>query len=425
MKQIFRHLIGEFNGEYLKSLHHFHNFAISDLVDIFYYWSTVQWLPPGKGTADASEIRQQDVTGIAHIAGLFSPVVTSRFAAGSVRFAGPSEVAGKYSEQSIQSFLDGAIKYVANLEGHDISYYAKNYKVTRDDQGTHIDMTYVADKTSTQVSMVPDDAVPVGYLVPDTVLDSGLTMDVASSGDDTITTTVRMVETEPVSGIYMPYYGAQYAWLDNTIEVQILLEENQALFMSLLECMQHIRYNGASIDDFMKLTYVLLGDYIAIVRFEQIAGKPYAIQVYYSTNEEDDSIPVNERTMRLEAWGYFIGLKFPQFRIEDGDLPRCKCTINFDSSINNEWSVTPVPAAATVYYTFDGTDPRFSDTREEYDPNETYYVETTTLIKAFADKGIYGGVEYSASPVSELECVPSHLYYDGTFNYDGTNTYRG
>lgn len=424
MKQIFRHLIGEFNGEYLKSLHHFHNFAMSDLVDIFYYWSTVQWLPPGKGTSESSEIRQKDAVGIAHIAGLFSPVVTSRFASGSVRFAGPMEQSNEYSEQSVQAFLDGAIKYIANLEGHDISYYATNYKVTVDSQGTYVDRTYVADKDSTQIGMVPDDAVPIGYLVPDVVLPSGYTMDVVSAADDTISVKVRMVDTEPVSGIYLPYYGPQYAWFDNTIDVQILLEENQALFMQLLECMQHIRYNGASFADFMLLTNVLLGGYVSIAHIDQIEGKPYAMQVYYSTNVTDETIPVNERSMRLEAWGYFVGLKFPQYRIEDGELPRCTCTIHFDSSIENDWTVTGTPVDAPIYYTLDGTDPRFSDTRV-LDDGTRHSIESPVYVRAFTEKGVYGGLEYTSSPVVDRLCEPFNLYYDGTIDYNGDYTYRG
>lgn len=437
MKQIFRHLIGEFNGEFLKSLHHFHNIAMDNLVEDFYYWATVQWLPPGKGTSEESEIRPSDASGIAHTAGLFSPVVLSSFSPGSVRFAGPSE---EYSEQSVQMFLDGAIKYVANLEGHDISYYATGYGESYTTDDGIKTMTATAGKSSTQVSMVPDDAVPVGYLVPDTVLDSGKTMDVVSTGEDGASITVKMVDTEPVSGIYLPYYGPQYAWLDNTVLIQMMLEDNQALFMELLECMQHIRRNGSSVMDFLELTEVLMGRYLQISDMVQIEGKPYAIQIYYTLDEYDDTIPANERSMRYACWIYFVRLKFPQYRIENGVKPQCRCTVNFDSSISNEWSITVFPADAVTYYTLDGTDPRYSPTRILYD-GLTHYITETTHVIACAVKGTYGGIDYATSKmvpnvgdepateagpgVNNIICVPSHLYYDGTIEYDGANTYRG
>lgn len=439
MKQIFRHLIGEFNGEFLKSLHHFHNIAIDGLVEDFYYWATVQWLPPGKGTSEESEIRPSDASGIAHTAGLFSPVVISSFSPGSVRFAGPTDEARRYSEQSIQMFLDGATRYVANLEGYDISHFATGFNTTYVTEAGVTTMTAAADKNSKQLSMVPDDAVPVGYLVPDTVLDSGMTMDVVSSGEDGATITVKMVDTEPVSGIYLPYYGPQYAWLDNTVLIQMLLEDNQELFMSLLECMQHIRRNGSSVRDFLELTEVLMGRYLQISDMVQIAGKPYAIQIYYTLDEYDDSIPANERSMRLACWGYFVKLKFPQYRIEDGVKPQCTCVVNFDSSINNEWSIIVSPVGATTYYTLDGTDPRYSDTRIAYTGPQ--YITETTHVIACALKGNYGGIDYATSKmvpnineepateagpgINNIICVPSNLYYDGTIEYDGSNTYRG
>lgn len=424
MKQIFRHLIGEFNGEFLKSLHHFHNIAMEELIDIFYYWSTVQWLPPGMGTAEDSEIRAEDAIGVAHTAGLFSPIVISSFSPGSVRFAGPPSVAGQYSEQSVQYFLDGAIKYVANLEGHDISHFATGFNEAYSTADGIKTMTAAATKNSTQVSMVPDDAVPVGYLVPDTVLSSGLTTDVVSTGEDGASITVKMVDTEPESGIYLPYYGPQYAWLDNTVLIQMLLENNQTLFMSLLECMQHIRRNGASTKDFLELTEVLMGKYLQIVAIEQIESKPYALQVFYCLNELDETIPPNERSMRLASWGYFVKLKFPQYKIEGGELPQCRCTVNFDPTVLNVWSLSGFPADAPIYYTTDGTNPKYSSTAVLYDGGE-YYISQPVRIMAYAARGWYDGQQYAASNTADVLCVPSTLHYDGSIDYDGENTYRG
>jgi hypothetical protein len=108
--------MGEYNGEILKAMCYYHNMTMDDLIDIFYYWATVQWLPPGKGTSEASEIRREDAVGIAHTAGLFSPVVRSAFMSGSVRFAGEN-ADGTDSEQSVQAFnpkfyfINGVLHY--------------------------------------------------------------------------------------------------------------------------------------------------------------------------------------------------------------------------------------------------------------------------------------------------------------------------
>ena len=422
MKQIFRHLMGEYNGEILKALCYYHNMAMDDLIDIFYYWATVQWLPPGKGTSEASEIRKEDAVGIAHTAGMFSPVVRSAFMSGSVRFAAEN-VDGTDSEQSVQAFIDGAIRYIARLEGNDISHYATGFIKSSTSSSGVTTQTFTGDNNATQVGMVPPDAEPIGYLVPsETVSGTGETMYLDSTGEDTIEGTVVMVDTEPESGFYLPYYGPEYAWLDKAVLVQVLLEENQQLFMTLLECLQHIRYNSPGMVDFLNMTKILMGDYLKVAYVEQIEDKPYAFQVWYCLFEGDTSIPVMERLMRFSCWEYFIEKKFPQFKITDGYMPQLDCIITFE---NNEWSLScSVQPTADIYYTTDGSNPKYSTTRVLYTGGSTYISETLHL-RAYSQGDWFDEVRYASSNIADEELVPSHLYYDGTTYYDGDNTYRG
>ena len=423
MKQIFRHLMGEYNGEILKAMCYYHNMALDDLIDIFYYWATVQWLPPGKGTSEATEIRKEDAVGIAHVAGLFSPVVRSTFMSGSVRFAGESEIAGADSEQSVQAFIDGAIRYIARLEGNDISHFATGFTKSSTSSGGETEQIFTGGNEATQVGMVPPDAEPIGYLVPSVTVDgTGDTLSLESNPDDSITGTVTMVDEEPESGFYLPYYGPEYAWLDKAVLVQVLLEEHQELFMQLLECLQHIRYNSPGMIDFLQITELLMGDYLDIVSIDQIDGKPYAFEVKYSLFDEDTSIPVMERNMRLSCWFYFMEKKFPQFRTAEAPTPHLNCIITFE---NNEWSLScTVQPTATIWYTTDGTNPKYSDTRQEYD-GESHYTFQTLDMRAYAQGGTFDDVYYASSQVAHEELVPSNLYYDGTIDYDGDNTYRG
>lgn len=422
MKQIFRHLMGEYNGEILKAMCYYHNIALDDLIDIFYYWATVQWLPPGKGTSEASEIQREDAVGIAHTAGMFSPVVRSAYMSGSVRFA-DENTDGTDSEQSVQAFIDGAIRYIARLEGHDISYFAGGFTKSSTSSGGKTEQTFTADNNATQVGMVPADAEPIGYLVPaETVDGTGDTMYLNENAEDSITGQVMLVDEEPQSGFYLPYYGPEYAWLDKAVLVQVLLEEHQELFMLLLECLQHIRYNGGGMIDFLQMTKILMGDYLKIAAIEQIDGKPYAFQVFYCLYEEDESIPAMERLMRFSCWEYFIEKKFPQFKITDGYAPKLDCVITFE---NNEWSLScTVQPTAQIYYTLDGSNPKYSRTRILYD-GESHYITETVYLRAYSHKITAGAQTYASSDITDAELVPEPIYYDGSIYYDGDNTYRG
>lgn len=423
MKQIFRHLMGEYNGEILKALCYYHNMAMDDLIDIFYYWATVQWLPPGKGTSGATEISKEDAVGIAHTAGMFSPIVRSTFMSGSVRFAGESETEGADSEQSVQAFIDGAIRYIARLEGNDISHFAGGFTKTSSTSSGKTLQTFTGSNDATQVGMVPSDASPIGYLVPaETVGATGETMSLSSNlADDTVTGQVKFVTTMPQSGFYLPYYGPEYAWLDKAVLVQVLLEEHQELFMQLLECLQHIRYNGGGVIDFLRMTELLLGDYVEIVGIEPVEDKPYAFEVTYTAFDDDESVPVTERNMRLSCWLYFVSKKYPQIVIADTPAPHLDCILTFENNeIHLECTVQPT---AEIWYTTDGTDPRYSDTRQRY--TDYLYIIQTTYIRAYSQGADFDDTYYASSRIVSEVCVPAPLYYDGTTYYDGENTYRG
>lgn len=423
MKQIFRHLMGEYNGEILKAMCYYHNMAMDELIDIFYYWATVQWLPPGKGTSEATEILKRDAVGIAHTAGMFSPVVRSTFMSGSVRFAGESDIEGADSEQSVQAFIDGAIRYIANLEGNDISHFAGGFTKSSSTSSGKTLHTFTGSNDATQLGIVPSDAEPIGYLVPsETVGETGDTLTLTSNADDTITGQVKLVDTEPESGFYLPYYGPEYAWLDKAVLVQVLLEEHQELFMQLLESLQHIRYNGSGLTDFFNLTQALMGDYLKIVSIEQVDGKPYAFEVSFTLFDDDESIPVMERNMRQSCWEYFLEKKYPQFMLKYPVIPHLDCILTFENNdVSLECTVQPT---AVIYYTTDGTDPRDSDsTRQVY--TEPVYISHVTEFKAYAQGDDFDGTYYASSKLVSETLVPSTLYYDGTIYYDGDNTYRG
>lgn len=422
MKQIFRHLMGEYNGELLKAMCYYHNMALDDLIDIFYYWATVQWLPPGKGTSEASEIRREDAVGIAHTAGFFSPVVRSTYMSGSVRFAGEN-TDGTDSEQSVQAFIDGAIRYIARLEGNDISTFAGGFTKSSTTSGGVRTQTFTGTNNAAQVGMVPDDVEPIGYLVPaETVSGTGETMYLESTGEDSITGEVVMVEEEPEEGFYLPYYGPEYAWLDKAVLVQVLLEEHQELFMTLLECLQHIRYNGGGMIDFLQMTEILMGDYLKITELRQVEGKPYIFEVFYCQFDSDTSVPVTERNMRQSCWEYFVEKKFPQFKIADNPWSQLDCVITFE---NNEWSLScTVQPTAEIYYTTDGSNPKYSTTRTLYD-GESHYITETLHLRAYSHKITVDEQVYASSNIADEVLVPANLYYDGTIYYDGDNTYRG
>ena len=424
MKQIFRHLMGEYNGEILKALCYYHNVAMDDLIDLFYYWATVQWVVPGKETSEASAIRRADAVGIAHTAGFFSPIVRSTYMSGSVRFAGDNDN-GTDSEQSVQAFIDGAIRYITNeqLQNNDISIFAKGFTKSSSSSGGNTLHTFTGDKDTTQVVMVPPGVEPVGYLVPaEVITGTGDTLDLDATDADHMTGQVMLVDEEPSSGFYLPYYGPEYAWLDKAVLIQILLEEHQELFMQLLECLQHIRYNGSSMTDFLQITGILLGNYLKIVSVEPMlsTSKPHVFEVRFTTFDDDDTVPVTERQMRYTCWEYFIAKKFPQFWLDTVEVPHLDCLLTFE---NNEWSLEcTVQPTAAIYYTTDGSDPKISG--ELYD-GEEHYISESVHLRAYAQGGDFSGTYYASSNTVDEMLVPSHLYYDGTTTYNGDNTYRG
>ena len=178
--------------------------------------------------------------------------------------------------------------------------------------------------------------------------------------------------------------------------------------------------------DFLQMTEILMGDYLKIAAVEPIDEKPYAFQVWYCEFDEDTSIPVMERLMRFSCWEYFVEKKFPQFRTAGGYMEQLDCVLTFE---DNRWSLacTKQPTAE-IYYTTDGSNPKYSPTRVPYDGG-SYYISKTLHMRAYSQGGWFpvGGdlVRFASSNIADEELVPTVLYYDGSITYNGDNTYRG
>lgn len=230
-------------------------------------------------------IRESDLIGIATTAGIFMPVIRADSTSGSLRFTNSHKVGGvEYSERGL------------------LNKESVSWQFVRTNQNTFsTDITTLA-TPNLQASFVPEGQPILGYIASDA----------QAMDNEGLLKPEFLLPVPPVGQAFYPYYGAQFLHLSEVyIQIQELGYED---FLILVTAIQRIRYNGATIADFLSITSLLIGDYLQNISFT--TNWQNTIVTYY-TNSESTLV---ERLRRFASWEYIIKTQFKRFILEQGEI---------------------------------------------------------------------------------------------------------
>lgn len=277
-KELFRWLRGELNGYYLTNINNLMNKYISNVKSFFITFNKMQF-----NTADMST---ETIYNIGKFAGVFIPRMSTGEGYGSFRL---TDSIIKNGEERSERGL-----YNRNTETFNFSY--------SEDETVDINTHATADDKSSLIGI--NDTVK-GYI------DSHETNVIDSDGnviEDKVTATV------PSDSAYSNFYGNQFLFLQEEITENSNI--NVTIFYSLYKVLQWIRYNGANIVSLCKLVEAICPDgLIKIISITKDSNNPSFVVKYYY----DSSIAVTMKNQRLLTFQYIIGLKFPQFVLQESD----------------------------------------------------------------------------------------------------------
>jgi len=279
MKKFFRSLTAEANGFYLSSLHNFLNSFIEYTYPLLSYFGTVQLKTESDTTLSAAEspIEDDDLRGIAKVAGVFSPFISAESNSGSILFTSSKIVDGRqYSERGLYDVLTEGFKYFRTNQ----SVYPT-------------DITTLATK-DLRASLVPTGAPILGYI------EEGTTV---LTTDGKIIPSAILTEP-PVGKAYYPYYGEKYLFLAESFLIEAYLDIDT--LKELLESFQRIRYNGTSIVELVAITKLIMADFVYDVNIVPDGQK---LILYFKLDVESELIGKTKRTF---IWLFLLQQKFKQ-----------------------------------------------------------------------------------------------------------------
>jgi hypothetical protein len=278
VKQFFRYFRGEFTGKYLYAAAASPNLAAQDIADEFIYHTLFTWKLDDETTKNEAAIRDEDLIGIAKIAGLFQPRVIRSASMGSISFTRSCVVNGR--QRSERGLMD--MEY-------------ENHKFVRTEQDEYPDDIATEASTHLRSTLVPHGTKPVGYVRAGKPL-------YTLEGD----VIWENVYPEPPSdgSDYVPYYGEKFLVHEEHFYGETPLPI--PIFKLLFECVQRIRYNGPTIKSLLDVTEILGEGYIQELEFEP--HDRYTV-CYYSLDQDLD---VYNRERRFGAWETICKQKFKQ-----------------------------------------------------------------------------------------------------------------
>ena len=276
MKRPFRHFRAEFNGKYLYSLVACPNHAVQDILDELVYQTLVQWKLDGEISSGELAIRDDDLIGIAKIAGFFLLRFYGYNSLGSIVFSKSHMVEGR--ERSERGLLD--------MVAEKVKYVREEY----DDYSDDI-VTEASDEL--RMDFIPEGAEPVGYLPYGTSL---FTQDGNVIGEN-------LLSSPPADGTpYTTYYGNKFLTHEEPLFNDSFLTID--VFKALFECAQRIRFNGPSIASFMDMTRIVGA---GLIRDIEITPQGRFYLVHYRTQNSSD---ITNAASRLSVWLHICAQKF-------------------------------------------------------------------------------------------------------------------
>ena len=282
MKKLFRFLRGELNGFYIKNISYCLNNVTRDIEVLLKYFWLMQFKNPTEVTANELPISEWDLLGIGRFAGIFMPTVTADSTSGSIRFSNPLIIEGiNYSERGLfERFRE------------DWTYFRTNQNIYTDDIST------LATRDM-QAGFVPEGQPILGYI------EEGVNM----FDENGYIIESLILPEPPVGKAYSPYYGEKFMHLAEVFA--IIQELGYDTYMLLFTNMQYIMYNGANIRSFLRITELLVADYVEDMTIEADTNR-YIVE--YTLNYETE---IENRVRRLFAWQYIIKQTYKLFVLQE------------------------------------------------------------------------------------------------------------
>lgn len=282
MKKIFRFLRGELNGFYIKNISMCLNNVTIDIEVMLRYFWLMQFKSPTEVTAEELPISEWDLLGIGRFAGIFMPTVTADSTSGSLRFSNSTIIEGvNYSERGLfERFKE------------DWTYFRTNHNIYTDDIST------LATRDM-QAGFVPEGQPILGYI------EEGVNM----FDENGYIREDLILPSPPVGKAYSPYYGEKFMHLAEVFA--IIQELGYDTYIVLFTNMQYIMYNGANVRSFLRITELLVSDYVEDITIEADTNR-YIVE--YTLNYETE---IENRVRRLFAWQYIIKQTYKLFVLQE------------------------------------------------------------------------------------------------------------
>ncbi len=282
MKKLFRFLRGELNGFYIKNISYCLNNVTKDIESLFNYFWLMQFKNPTDVTVNELPISEQDLLGIGRFAGIFMPTVTADSISGSIRLSNPKIVGGiNYSERGL------------------FERFKENWTYFRTNQNIYTDDISTLATRDRQAGFVPEGQPILGYI------EEGVNM----FDENGYIIESLILPSPPVGKAYSPYYGEKFMHLAEVFT--ILQELGYETYMLLFTNMQYIMYNGANIRSFLRLTELLVSDYVEDITIEADTNR-YIVKYTLKYDTELD-----DRVKRLFAWQYIVKQTYKLFVLQE------------------------------------------------------------------------------------------------------------
>jgi hypothetical protein len=280
MKQPFRFHRGELNGFYLYRLVTCANNAIQDIKNELIYHSNVQWKLEEEILEGELPIRREDMYGIGKIAGIFPLRTYGRSTLGSVWFTESNIVNNK--ERSERGLVDMGLEW---------------FRFKRTEQDSYLDDIVNEANINLRMSLVPTGASPVKYATEDTQVydaEGNVLWD-------------NLLDEPPTDGTpYVEFYGEKFLTMEHSVDKNIALSDKA--YKLLFDCMQRIRYTGASTANLLEITQILCEGYVYDLSMELVE------RILICTYKVNHDLEIDAREQRLIAWQFVCQQKFKLVR---------------------------------------------------------------------------------------------------------------
>lgn len=313
VKAFFRYLRGELlNGFFIRKL----NLVTEKLLSLskvkteLLYWMNFQFGIP----SEEYPMRHSDLKGIAQVAGILSIRGASSFLVGWFRLSESHLVGTKQrSERALLEQDTGTTVYRRTD--------ADNYPT---------DISTIATEEE-RMSLIPNDAVPIGYVWGDNaavILDTGMVDGSLLEATPPIGYNLDLITNKWIwegvgdAPVYAPWYGNKFLPLSASYPMTVALPDDMLEF--LFKMHQKIKYNGTGIVYLLEATDEMVPDLITDLKLEILngfSGTGYDSWYYKMTYTKiEENFAINNGWSRFAAWAYFVQSKYPFIKFnETGD----------------------------------------------------------------------------------------------------------